>query len=314
MTHVPSGEQFEIAHGEQHAVIVEVGGGIRCYDVGGDQVLQPYAIDQMCDGAHGAPLIPWPNRLGDGRYRFDGTDYQVALTEPEKHNAIHGFLRWRPWTCRERGEDRVVMATTLHPLTGYPFTLDVRITYCLQETGLSVTTTATNVGDQPAPYACGQHPYLSPGQGIVDDCTLQLQADTRILTDPQRQLPIGREDVGGTQFDFRDGKGIGDLAIDDAFTDLRRDEQGRAWVRLTRVDGRVIRLWVDQAYPVIEIYTGDTLAPDRRRRGLGTEPMTGPPNALQSGDEVIRLEPGATSTASWGVAMTERNEQAEPQS
>lgn len=206
------------------------------------------------------------------------------------------------------------MATTLHPLTGYPFTLDVRITYRLHETGLSVTTTATNVGDRPAPYACGQHPYLSLGHGIVDDCTLQLQADTRILTDPQRQLPIGREDVGGTQFDFRDGKGIGDLAIDDAFTDLRRDEQGRAWVRLTRVDGRVIRLWVDQAYPVIEIYTGDTLAPDRRRRGLGTEPMTGPPNALQSGDEVIRLEPGATSTASWGVAMTERNEQAEPQS
>ena len=97
----PSGTQFEIVHGEQHAVIVEVGGGVRAYDVGGVDVLQPYAVDQMCDGAHGAPLIPWPNRLGDGRYRFDGNDYQVALTEPEKQNAIHGFLRWRPWSCRE---------------------------------------------------------------------------------------------------------------------------------------------------------------------------------------------------------------------
>ncbi len=305
MDHLPSGAQFEIVHGEQHATIVEVGGGIRAYDVGGVDVLQPYAVDVMCDGAHGAPLIPWPNRLGDGRYTFDGKDYQVALTEPEKQNAIHGFLRWRPWSCQEHQDALVVMTTTLFPLQGYPFSLDVQVSYRLDETGLSVTTTATNVGDEPAPYACGQHPYLSSGVGLVDGCTLQLQAATRILTDSQRQLPIGREAVAGTAYDFRDGKEIGELAIDDAFTDLRRDDQGRAWVFLTRVDGRVVGLWVDQAYPVIEIYTGDTLTPERRRRGLGTEAMTSVPNAFQSGDGLIRLEPGDTFSASWGVAMTE---------
>ena len=314
MNDVPSGRQFEIANGEQSAVIVEVGGGIRAYDVGGVEVLEPYAVDQMCDGAHGAPLVPWPNRLGAGRYRFDETDYQVALTEPEKNNAIHGFLRWRPWNCLEHQANHVVMATTLFPLQGYPFTLDVRVSYRLDQNGLSVTTTATNVGNQPAPYACGQHPYLSPGVGTVDDCTLQLQADTRIVTDPQRQLPTGREDVGGTAFDFRAGKRIGHLAIDDAFTDLSRDEQGRAWVHLTDAEGQVTSLWVDEAYPVIEIYTGDTLTPDRRRRGLGSEPMTGPPNAFQSGDHVIRLEPGDTSSASWGVALTGHQDRAETQS
>ncbi|OFE15059.1 aldose epimerase [Humibacillus sp. DSM 29435] len=314
MAQVPSGAQFEIAFEDQHAVVVEVGGGIRAYDVGGVEVLQPYAVDQMCDGAHGAPLVPWPNRLGDGRYRFDGADYQVALTEPEKSNAIHGFLRWRPWSCLDHEVDRVVMASTLFPLQGYPFTLDVRVSYRLDEFGLTVTTTATNLGDQAAPYACGQHPYLSPGVGTVDDCTLQLRADTRIVTDPQRQLPTGREDVSGTPFDFRDGRKIGHLAIDDAFTDLSRDEQGRAWVRLEDADGQAKSLWVDEAYPVIEIYTGDTLAPDRRRRGLGTEPMSGPPNALQSGDQVIRLEPGDSSSASWGVSRIERNHRAAPQS
>lgn len=314
MTYVPSGKQFEIAHGEQRAVIVEVGGGIRAYKVGGREVLQPYAVDQMCDGAHGAPLVPWPNRLGDGRYRFDDEDYQVALTEPEKNNAIHGFLRWRPWRCLESQESRVVMASTLFPLQGYPFSLDVRVSYHLDETGLSVTTAATNIGDRPAPYASGQHPYLSPGAGNVDDCTLHLHADTRILTDPERQLPVGREDVAGTRYDFRDGRRIEHLAIDDAFTDLHRDERGRSWLRLERPDGRVTSLWVDEAYPVIEIFTGDTLAPDRRRRGLGTEPMTCPPNAFQSGDEVIRLEPGDTSSASWGVAMTDPSDPAGQQS
>ena len=71
----PSGEQFEIAHGEQRATIVEVGGGIRRYSSAGRDVLDPYPLEAICDGAHGAPLIPWPNRLADGAYRFDGTDY-----------------------------------------------------------------------------------------------------------------------------------------------------------------------------------------------------------------------------------------------
>jgi aldose 1-epimerase len=303
MTYSPSGQQFEIARGEHHATIVEVGGGIREYQIGGRDVLQPYAADEMCDGAHGAPLIPWPNRLGDGRYRFDDSDHQVALTEPDKHNAIHGFLHWRPWQAIEHHRDRVVMAATLLPLMGYPFALDVHIDYRLDDIGLTVTTTVTNIGDQPAPYGCGQHPYLSPGDGLVDECTLHLEADTRILTDPDRELPVGTEPVDGTPYDFRNGKKLGDLELDYAFTDLHRDADNRAWVRLIRADGGLVELWVDDAYPIVEIYTGDTLATDRRRRGLGTEPMTCPPNAFQTNERVIRLDPEASATSSWGVSL-----------
>ena len=88
----PSGEQYEISHGDQHATVVEVGGGVRAYRVGDRDVLHPYDVDAICDGAHGAPLVPWPNRIRDGRYTFDGAEYRVTLTEPDKSNAIHGFL------------------------------------------------------------------------------------------------------------------------------------------------------------------------------------------------------------------------------
>jgi aldose 1-epimerase len=304
MTRSPSGRQFDLSLGEQHATVVEVGGGIREYRVGNRDVLEPYAPERMCDGAHGAPLIPWPNRLADGRYAFDGTDYQTALTEPDKSNAIHGFLRWRSWSAVDHAEDRVVMATTLHPLPGYPFTLDVRISYRLDHDGLSVTTTATNTGDQPCPYGSGQHPYLSPGEGMIDRCTLHLPADTRILTSSDRQLPVGSESVVDTAYDFRQERRLGDLEVDDAFTDLHRAADGRAWVRLTGSDDRTAQLWVDEAYPVIEIFTGDTLAEDRRRTGLGIEPMTCPPNAFQSGEQVIRLQPGESATSCWGAALT----------
>lgn len=267
----PSGEQFEISAGEQHATIVAVGGGVRTYRVGARDVLQPYPVDAMCDGAHGAMLIPWPNRLGDGRYRFDGTDYQVALTEPQKHNAIHGFLHWRPWQPIHRAVDRVVMAATLYPLQGYPFTLDVQVDYRLDEPGLTVTTTATNIGDRACPYGCGHHPYLSPGAGLIDECTLQLAADTRIRTDPDRQLPTGIEPVEGTSFDFRTPRVLGDLQIDYAFTDLACDPAGWAWIRLAGPDGATAQLWVDGTYPIVEIYTAAT-CPGRsdaiRRRGF----------------------------------------------
>jgi aldose 1-epimerase len=304
MSPAPSGQQFEITFGGQAATVVEVGGGIRRYSVGDRDVLEPYDVDQMCDGAHGAPLIPWPNRLADGQYRFDGSDHQVAITEPEKHNAIHGFLRWRPWRCVEQKADGVTVATTLFPMTGYPFTLDVQITYQLADSGLTVTTTTTNVGTRAAPYGCGQHPYLSPGAGLVDACTLELDAETRILTDPDRQLPTGREPVEGTSYDFRHGRRLGTAEIDHAFTDLHRDSDGRAWVRLTGPDQHTAHLWVDESYPIVEIYTGDTLTADRRRRGLGTEPMSCPPNAFQTGDQVIRLEPGESVTSTWGAFLT----------
>ena len=303
MSYAPSGEQFELRHGDHVATIVEVGGGVRSYRVGDRDVLHDYPLDAMCDGAHGTPLIPWPNRLADGRYRFDGHDYQVSLTEPEKNNAIHGFLRWRSWTASERDAGRIVMATTLMPLQGYPFALDVTVAYALDEDGLTVTTTATNIGDTALPYASGAHPYLSPGTGQIDDCTLELGAGIRVLTDPDRQLPFGTQQVGGTAYDFRKPRQLGDLAIDYAYTDLARDADGRAWVRLSGPDGRTALLWVDEAYPLLEIYTADTLSPDRQRRGLGCEPMTCPPNGLQTGDQVIRLEPGEFTVSNWGCQL-----------
>ena len=192
MPRPPSGEQFEISLGEQRATIVEVGGGIRSYSQGDRDVLEPYPVDQICDGAHGAVLVPWPNRLGDGSYEFDGRHHQLELSEPDKRTAIHGLLRWVPWRALEHEPERVLVGARLHPRPGYPFDLVLGVEYALGAEGLTVTTTARNVGASAAPYGAGQHPYLSPGAGTIDACTLELPARTLILTDPERALPCGR--------------------------------------------------------------------------------------------------------------------------
>jgi len=110
--------------------------------------------------------------------------------------------------------------------------------------------------------------------------------------------------VDDTPFDFRSGRPVGELEVDFAFTDLSRDDEGLAWVRLTGTDGRRAELWVDETYPIIEIFTADTLAPERRRRGLGAEPMSCPPNAFRTGELVRNLRPGESVTASWGARLT----------
>ncbi len=304
MHFTPSGEQFHISAGAHRATIVEVGGGIREYAVGDRDVLDPYPLDRMCDGAHGAPLIPWPNRLADGAYSFDGIDYQVALTEPAKHNAIHGFLRWRNWQAIEHEPDRVLMATRLHPLKGYPFVVDVQIEYVVSEAGLTVTTTAINQGEIACPYGSGQHPYLSPGTGLIDECALQLRAANWIDTVNDRQLPTGTRATMDTSMDFNSARILGDLKLDIPFCDLTRDTDQRAWVTLTATDGSSAELWIDQTYDIIELYTGDTLDASRRRRGLGAEPMTCPPNAFQSGTGLQRLDPGMSLTNRWGARLS----------
>ena len=90
-----------------------------------------------------------------------GGSHQLPLTEPEHSNAIHGLVRWAAWRIGEREAHRVVMEHVIHPQPGYPFTLGLGIEYALSEEGLSVTTTARNLGSDACPYGCGQHPYLT---------------------------------------------------------------------------------------------------------------------------------------------------------
>ncbi len=302
MSTAPSGRQFELSRDEQRAVVVEVGAGIREYTVGGRPVLEPYPLEQLCDGAHGAPLIPRPNRLAGGRYSFGGEEHQLPLTEPELGNAIHGLLRWRPWTAAEHDGERVVMGARLLPVPGYPFALEVTIEYRLGQDGLAVTTRAHNIGAGECPFGAGQHPYVSPGEGPIDDCTLEIPVATRLLND-EHQIPLGSEPVEGTEYDFRRPRRLGDQRIDDAFTDLERDDEGRALARMTSPDGSAVELWVDRSYPFLEVFTGDTLTPPRRRRGLGVEPMSCAPNAFNSGDALVRLQPGDSTSMSWGVSL-----------
>jgi aldose 1-epimerase len=199
------------------------------------------------------------------------------------------------------------MEHTLEPQEGYPFSLALGVEYSLGDVGLTVRTTATNVGSRPCPYGAGAHPYLTVGSERVDTATLHIPASTVLQAD-ERGLPVGELPVEGTVYDFRRPRPIGGTVLDHAFTGLERGSDGRARVEL---DGeRSVSLWVDESYAYLMVFTGDPL-PDVSRRSLAVEPMTCPPNAFRTGVDVVRLEPGESFTSVWGISPTRPADSAE---
>ena len=296
----PSGEQVGLAHGDQRVVVVEVGGGLRAYSSGDRPVLDGYREDELCSSGRGQLLIPWPNRIADGRYEFEARAHQLALDEPERGNAIHGLVRWAAWGIAEHAPDRVVLRHLLHPQPGFPFTLDLSVEYRLSDGGLTVRTEATNVGEGACPYGAGAHPYLALDASRVDDVTLQVPARA-VLDADERGIPVGAHPVEGTELDFRATKRVGELRLDHCFTGLERDNDGRARVRL----GNGATLWADESYDYLMVFTGDGL-PDVERRSIAVEPMTCAPNAFRSGDGLIRLGPGEAHAGLWGIEPASR--------
>jgi aldose 1-epimerase len=297
---LPSGEQIELSAGDQRAVVVEVGAGLRSYTVGGRDVLDGYGPDEMASAGRGQVLMPWPNRLQDGEYEFGGRQHRLPLSEPASRTAIHGLVRWLAWSVAERDAERVVMEHTLHPQPGYPFSLVLSVEYALSDEGLAVTTAATNVGAEPCPFGSGHHPYLMLGTDRVDGLVLRAPGRTVLRVD-ERGIPTGAGPVDGTELDFRTPRAVGATVIDHAFTDLERDADGRARVELLDpASGDAVTLWLAESYPYVQLFTGDPL-PSVNRRSLAVEPMTCPPSAFRTRERLIVLAPGESTTASWGI-------------
>jgi aldose 1-epimerase len=191
----------------------------------------------------------------------------------------------------------------VHPRPGYPFTLGLQIAYALDQAGLSVRTRAQNLGNEPLPFGAGQHPYFTVGTPLVDDVLLCIPGETRLELDPRRRLPTGEHvPVEDTDFDFRTPRQIGSLVLDECFCDLDRSNDGNVRVNLASIDGqRQLTVWLAEPYRYVQAFSGDTLLPEKRRRGLAIEPMTCPPNAFRTGVDVLVLEPEQAVELAWGV-------------
>jgi len=289
----PSGRQVELTAGAARAVVVTTGGGLRSLEADGHPLLDGYDEQEQISSGRGQVLVPWPNRVGAGAWTWRGRDLQLPLAEPAKGNAIHGLVRWLDWEVLERSDSAAVLGAQVQPQPGWPWRTGCRTTYALRPDHLSVTIAVTNRSAEEAPAGIGMHPYWTLGTPTVDDVSVQLRAGTLLRTDG-RGLPTGEEPSTGW-----DGP-VGAAVLDTAYGGLVRDADGWARVRLSTPSRRLV-VELDGAWRWVQLFTGDTVAPERRRRGLAVEPMTCPPDALRSGRDLDVLAPGQTLTATWRV-------------
>ncbi|WP_240471024.1 aldose-1-epimerase [Schaalia suimastitidis] len=286
-----SGTEIVLTSGLYSARIVTVGAGIAGLKLKGVDLIHPHSVDELPQGYLGKTLVPWPNRIANGAYTWNGVQYAVPINEPETGTALHGLMCWQDWQIVHADRDSVTLSSFVAPRYGYPWPLQTSVTYALHgETGLSVTITTKNIGTQTAPYGSSSHPYLTLGMRPVDAYELTLPASQVALVD-ESMIPTTCVEVEEAQMDYRLPRLIGAQSIDNAFTSLPqgpwtvRLAHGESWVELES-DAR----WV-------QLYTGERVG----RQSVAVEPMPCAPNAFNSGDGLVELAPGTSHTLRFTV-------------
>ncbi|MEU0569570.1 aldose 1-epimerase family protein [Nonomuraea sp. NPDC005983] len=277
----------QLAGGGYIAQVSPRGAALRTLRHGGRDLITTWPADGPVPYFAGTILAPWPNRVGGARYAFDGESHELPVTEPERGHALHGLVSDVDWQVVEllSVEDEhafVRLAHTITPTPGYPFTLRLQVVHRLDSHGLTTTVTARNEGERPAPYGCGPHPWLVGGD------ELHLPASRVLLTGPAL-LPESLADVAATPYDFREARPLDGTVLDHAFTGLSAGEARVGGVRVT---------WDPAVLPWVQVCTGRQLDYE----GVAVEPMTCPPDAFNSGTDLVVLAPGDEHEASWTIS------------
>ena len=291
----PSGSQYEIGAGGYSAVVCEVGATLRELQLDGEAILDGFGENEICTWSRGQQLVPWPNRVRDGRWSYAGQSQQLPLNEPDRHNAIHGLTHWMPWLLVEHGKSSVTQRVVIHPQPGWPGSLEVTLRHKLSSKGLTVTVTARNLSEEDLPFGYGCHPYLRTGSSNEE--TIAVIPAGRYLAVDARMLPTELLALDDTPQDLRQPQALGNREFDTAFTDLARGEDQRWRVRLTG-SRRRIEMWGDESFKWVQIFTAN-------ESGVALEPMTCGPDALNPGvthEDLVWLKPDSTFEGRWGMS------------
>lgn len=293
-----TGEQLEITHGPARAVVTTAGAGLRAFEVAGVPYVETYD-DEPPMGA-GAVLVPWPNRVAAATWSRDGEVHHLDATEAARGNAIHGLVRRAQWTVVAQTESAVTLQVAVDGAPGWPYPFRTSISYELSGQGLEITHVVENRGEQDMPFGVGTHPYPRPGNVDVDDCVLTLAARTVLPVDLDTMIPNGDPiEVASTDYDFSTGRPLRDVELDTAFGGCKPGDDGLVRHAVTHHGGGV-EVWADPAFGWVQVFTPGEY-PGKGARAVAIEPMTCPPDALNSGVDLLWLSADESWTGRWGI-------------
>lgn len=307
-----SGERYELRAGEYAAVIVGVGATLCSLTYQGRDLVLPFDPLTPRPEARGALLAPWPNRIDAGLYEFGGKEHQLPINEPLFNNNTHGLVMWQDFSEVSASDNHVELSCVIAPQPGYPWRLRVTTRFELTADGLSQEVEAHNIGGPElggAPFGTAVHPYLLAGpavEGGLNDWEFHLPANT-VTESNEREIPTKAwpvQEFRDGLFDYRATRPVGATVINNAFTNLERDEHGIARVEIRAVgtaDSAGVAIEFDERCPWVQVYTHDYPEIGPGRAGLAVEPMTCPANAFNSRKDLVVLESGESTSAGWRI-------------
>ena len=305
-----SGQQFSLSHVSANAnwsaTVDTLGGTLRQLSCNGVELIQTWGGSGPGPYCAGITMAPWGNRLADGKWQLEGKTLQVPINEVAKNNANHGLLIDTVYEVSDKTDDAITLAATIDAPSGYPFVVETTVTYRLSDEGLQVTHTAVNRSSEPAPYAVGAHPYFTISGTDTGDLVLQSGA-AMVSTYDEQQIPNGSALTAGGRFDLRAGVAVRDSVIDHHFFELPRDEHGLAHTYLSSANS-TIDVWQDESFADLVIFTPDFYpTPEGLIHAVAIEPMSAPPNALNSKQRLHWLHAAESFSAQWGVKFTSKD-------
>ncbi|WP_422355221.1 aldose 1-epimerase [Roseivirga pacifica] len=260
------------------------GGAIDELVLNGRTIIQP--MEGL--GYESSLLFPFPNRLAEGKFSFQGRSFELPQNDDGRPNALHGLVHDKAFEVTASSESSVTLVYNYDgSLPYFPFPYSLQVTYTLEATSLEMNVLAKNTGNQMMPWGFGWHPYFLVEK--VDECALQLPKVNKIHADDML-LPNGKITEENT---YNTATQIKETEFDTCFK--LSDKQGLNHTHLYYPDGGLLDIWQEDLFPFIQVYT------PADRKTIAIEPMTCGVNAFNSGDELKFLDSGNDWSMRFGL-------------
>ena len=239
-------------------------------------------------------LLPFPNRLKDGKYTFEGQDYQFPINETSRGHNLHGFTEVIPMAIIQKEENEndamLQLKGVFEGLPYYPFPFDFFLTYNLTSSELTIEVTIKNTGNSSMPFGFGWHPYFKLDTSKIDTLRMKFP-DCQLVKIDNRMIPTGKTTAYS---DFSNFNLIENKELDNCF--VLNSEMEKATITL-KSDTAELNIWQSSDMPYFQVYTPDT------RASIAIEPMTCNIDAFNNKNGLWILKSGEEETISFGVEL-----------
>lgn len=254
------------------------GGALNEFVVNGKKVFLRASSElefktQTIQSFAGAQLFPYPNRVKNANYKYNGRQFELPKNDSPLPHSLHGLIYNKPFTVdtidHEMGRIDISYSYQKNHL-GFPFEADIKNTFQLEKDALTITTIIENKGDEVFPFGHGWHPYFKIDD-TVDDWQLQIAAD--------KYLPVNKDLIpNGTtknNIDF--------FELNHCFKLRLTDTPIKAVLKSPKNN---IELILElEGYNFLQTYI------PRDRKSIALEPQTCAPDAFNNQIGVLYLKP-----------------------